>query len=266
MTKSDQEQRQQETFIRSVLPLGSALTIVKIAPDGSEAARYQGEVVGHREDSWLLAQAIWTNQLIELEGLSFCPGDKLLEWFSSRHSFNAFAVFSRQHRFKGWYANVAHPVRLDATTDPPVLLWHDLYLDLIGLPDGSFTLRDEDELLASGLVDADPELHARILAARSELIRRFQGQVLPFADLAIMTPSQSRDQHELLTPESMHPKPVRFSYIPIDTPPQPVVTCSWVAGRMTVADRLTLRLRVGLSGLRWAQGRVYDHAGYRFCR
>ena len=258
MTDRDQEQRQQELVIWSALPPGTVLTIVKLAPDGSETARYQGEVLAHHQDSWLLVQAKWTNRRIELGGLSFCPGDEILEWFSPRHAFNAFAIFSPQDRFtfKGWYANVAYPARLDATADPPLLFWHDLYLDLVGLPDGSFNVRDEDELLASGLADTNPELHARILEARSELIHRFQRGLPPFAEMSAMTSSQVRDQQNLLTQESMHPKPVRFSYTPIDTPPQPVVTCSWVAGRMTAADRLTLRLRVGLSGLRWAQGRA----------
>jgi uncharacterized protein len=256
VTDRDEEQSRQETIISSALPTGTVLTVVKRAPDGSEAARYPGEVVGHRPDSWLIVRATWTNRRIEVGGLSFCPGDELLEWFSPRHRFNAFAVFSAEDRFKGWYANVAYPVRLDATTDPPVLFWHDLYLDLVGVPDGSFTVRDEDELLASGMVDANPELHACILEARSELIHRFQRQLPPFADVSTMTPSWFSDQQNLLSLESMHPKPVQFSYIPIDMPPQPVVTCSWVAGRMTAADRLTLRLRVGLSGLRWAQGRV----------
>ena len=256
MTNRDEEQRQQETVFWPALLTGTALTIVKLAPDGSQAARYRGDVVGHNPDSWLLVQATWTNRRIELGGLSFCPGDELLEWFSPRHPFNAFAVFSPHDGFKGWYANVAYPARLDATTEPPVLFWHDLYLDLVGLPDGSFTVRDDDELLASGLAHADPELYARILAARSELIRRFQRRLPPFAEVSTMTPSRFRDQQNQLDRESIHPKPVQFSYTPIDMPPQPVVTCSWVAGRMTAADRLTLRLRVGLSGLRWAQGRA----------
>jgi hypothetical protein len=194
VTDRDEEQRRQETIISSALLTGTVLAVVKRAPDGSEAARYQGVVVGHRHDSWLLVQATWTNRRIELGGLSFCAGDELLEWFSPRHPFNAFAVFSPEDRFKGWYANVADPVRLDATTDPPVLFWHDLYLDLIGLPDGSFTVHDDDELLASGLPDANPKLHARILEAQSELIRRFQRQLPPFADLSTMTPSRFRDQ------------------------------------------------------------------------
>jgi hypothetical protein len=256
VTDRDPERHQRETVTWSQLHTGTLLTIVKLAPDGSEAARYQGEVIGLRQDSWLLVQATWTNKTIELGGLSFCLGDELVEWFSPRHSFNAFAVFSPQDRFKGWYANVAYPARLDATMDPSVLFWHDLYLDLVGLPDGSFTVRDDDELLASGLAGTNPELHTRILGARSELIDRFQRGLPPFADVSAMSPSQFRDQQNLLTQESIHPKPVRFSYTPIDMPPQPVVTCSWVAGRMTAADRLTLRLRVGLSGLRWAQGRA----------
>ncbi len=126
------------------------------------------------------------------------PETILLEWFSPRHPFNAFAVFSPEERFKGWYANVTHPARLDVAADPPVLIWHDLFLDLVGLPDGSFTLRDDDELLASGLANADPELHARILEAQSELIRRFEHRLPPFADLPAMTPSQARHQQNAL--------------------------------------------------------------------
>ena len=199
MTDRDEEQGQQNANIWSAMRPGAAVTVVKLAPDGSEAARYRGDVVGHRQDSWLLVQATWTHRRIELGGLSFSPGDGLLEWFSPQHPYNAFAVFSPQDHFKGWYANVAHPARLDATIDPPVLFWHDLYLDLVGLPDGSFTVRDDDELLASGLADANPELQARILAARSELIHRFLRRLPPFADTSHMTPSQFRNQQNLLT-------------------------------------------------------------------
>jgi uncharacterized protein len=198
VTDRDLEANQRTTATWSSLLSGAEVSIVKLAPDGSEAARYQGEVVGHCCDSWVLVQATWTNQAIDLGGLSFCPGDNLLEWFSPRHPFNAFAVFSSAARLKGWYANVTHPARLDSTQDPPVLIWHDLFLDLVGLPDGSFTLRDDDELLASGLASADPDLHVRIIGARSELIRRFERRLPPFADLPEMTPSRARHQRNVL--------------------------------------------------------------------
>jgi hypothetical protein len=194
----DEELAQPMTAVWSSLIPGTELTIVKLAPDGSEAARYRGEVVGHRPDSWLVVLATWSHRTIELGGLSFCPGDTLVEWFSPRHPFNAFAVFSAADRLKGWYANVTHPAQLDTATDPPVLFWHDLYVDLVGLPDGSFTLRDDDELLASGLADSEPDLHARILAARFELIRRFERRLPPFAEWSATTPSRIRRHQNLL--------------------------------------------------------------------
>ncbi len=194
MTDRDEESGQQESVTWSALLPGAALTIVKLAPDGLETARYRGEVVGHREDSWLLVHATWTNRRIDVGGLSFCPGDELLECFSPQHPFNAFAVFSPQDSFKGWYANVAHPARLDTTADPPILYWHDLYLDLVGFLDGSFTLHDDDELLASGLADVSPDSHAHILEARSELIQRFQRRLAPFADASPMSLSRFGEQ------------------------------------------------------------------------
>jgi hypothetical protein len=198
LTDRKLERNQLRTGTWSSLLPGAELAIVKLAPDGSEAARYQGEVVGHYRDSWVLVLATWTNRTIDLEGLSFCPGDKLLEWFSPRHPFNAFAVYSPADQLKGWYANVTHPARLDGTQDPPVLIWHDLFLDLVGLPDGSFTVRDVDELLTSGLSDAEPELYARICEAQSELIRRFKHRLPPFANLATLTAMRSHDRQKSL--------------------------------------------------------------------
>jgi hypothetical protein len=74
---------------------------------------------------------------------------------------------------------------MDAKTDPATLYWHDLYVDLIGLPDGSYTIRDEDELEESGIKEADPELYSLILAARDELIRLFQVREYPFHDRTV---------------------------------------------------------------------------------
>jgi Protein of unknown function (DUF402) len=169
----------------SALRPGTKLSIVKLAPDGSEAARYAGEVAaGIDGDGWTVVSARWTHGTMELDGLELRTGDHLLEWFSPRHSVNAFAVMTANGRLKGWYANVTHPARLDLSTDPPTLIWHDLFVDLVGLPDKTFTMRDDDELEASGLHHLDPELHGIILEARGELIRRFEREEPPFAALS----------------------------------------------------------------------------------
>jgi hypothetical protein len=165
----------------SSLAPGAKLTIVKLAPDGQQVARYTGQVLTPFSDGWVVAAADWTLRPIALDGLEFLPGDRLWEWFSPRFPFNAFAVFASDGHLRGWYGNVTHLARLDSTTTPPTLFWHDLYLDLVGLPDGRFTLRDEDELAASELAKRDPGLYQTIMEARDELVRRFSAGLPPFA-------------------------------------------------------------------------------------
>ena len=65
--------------------------------------------------------------------------------------------------------------------DGDELRWHDLWVDLIVLPDGQRFVLDEDELEASGLAATDPPLYATILAARDELIRLHQQNAYPFS-------------------------------------------------------------------------------------
>ena len=171
----------------SALQPGSKLSVVKLAPDGSEAARYPGEVVvGLDQDAWIVVHAEWTHRAMDLDGLEFRTGDHLFEWFSPHHPLNAFAVLTRAGCHKGWYANVTYPARLDPAMDPPVLIWHDLFVDLVGLADKTFTIRDDDELEASGLRQFDLQLHAYILSARSGLIWRFEHQLPPFVGLTEM--------------------------------------------------------------------------------
>ena len=176
-----------ESTVDSWLALrpGTMLTVVKLAPDGSEAARYPGEVArGLDPDGWIVVHATWTHRAVELDGLEFRGGDHLVEWFSPRYPLNAFQVLTATGDLKGWYANVTHPAHLDLSTDPPVLFWHDLYVDLVGLPDKTYTIRDDDELEASRLNELDPRLYQRILWARTELIQRFEQQLPPFVEVS----------------------------------------------------------------------------------
>lgn len=165
----------------SALKAGDALTVVKLAPDGSEAARYPGTVIAAQDrGSWIVVQAVWTRRRIVVAGLTFSRGDTLREWFSPRHDFNAFSIHTAGGAFVGWYANVTHPARLDISASPSLLTWHDLYLDVIALPDGAATTCDEDELAASGLSQSDPPLHDRILRARDEILDRLARRIVPF--------------------------------------------------------------------------------------
>lgn len=163
------------------LACGDLLSVVKLAPDGSEVARYAGTVIAAEDaDGWIVVQAVWTYRQIDAAGLTFAPGDVLAEWFSPHHDFNAFAIHTFDGLFRGWYANVTYPARLNAETVPPTLTWHDLYIDVVALPGGTTIVCDEDELAASGLEKDDPRLHRRILQARDEILHRHNRGLAPF--------------------------------------------------------------------------------------
>lgn len=160
---------------------GTALTVVKLAPDGSEVTRYPGRVIEiGAPPPWLAVEARWVNRQVDLDGLSFVPGDTLHEFFSPVDRFNVFAVFAPAGHLRGWYANITHPTTLDSTTDPLTLTWHDLFLDVVALPRGPVTIRDEDELAEADLASADPELYAAILEARDDILRRVAAGHFPF--------------------------------------------------------------------------------------
>lgn len=163
------------------LASGATLQIVKLNPMGIEAARYPGVVMAEEcPDPWIGLRATWVTPKLSIDGLRLVPGDRLHEFFSPVHPFNVFSVFSPEGALRGWYANVTFPTRLDPLTEPPTLIWHDLYLDLIALPTGETTIRDEDELADSGLAHWDPTLHATIVAACDELMRLYRAREFPF--------------------------------------------------------------------------------------
>ena len=182
------EGRNEDVVIEQQLPHGwptgveaTVLQVVKVDPLGAETTRYPGVVVPEAAHApWICVRATWTHGTIAVDDLVFHPGDVLLEYFSPIHWYNVFAVFSPTHELRGWYANVTHPTRFDASTEPPTLAWHDLYLDVVSVPGGTVVLRDEDELDESGLAGANPELYAVIRAAAGDLAGLLAEQAFPF--------------------------------------------------------------------------------------
>lgn len=159
---------------------GTGITIVKWRPDGTEATRYPGtRVVSRAPAPWIEVQAIWTNKAIDVGGLMFEPGDVLYEFFSPMQPFNAFAVVAPDSIHKGWYGNVTYPAfLLDADTEP-TLVWHDLYLDAVMLPNGTVHLLDDEELDIAPAPFSEPGMHRAIHAAREDLLAFIHSLNLP---------------------------------------------------------------------------------------
>ena len=151
-------------------------TIVKLRPDGSEAARYSGAPLAS-QPGWVAARAVWRYRRLDAGYLIFEPGDEFDEYFALEQMFNAFALYRGGREFIGWYCNVTHPT----TVRDGTIFWHDLYIDLIVYPDGRLLVLDEDELAESQLEHTDPALHARILAARDDLLALAATDAYPFS-------------------------------------------------------------------------------------
>ncbi|MDI3342097.1 MAG: DUF402 domain-containing protein [Sphaerobacter sp.] len=156
---------------------GTELTIVKLSPDGTEAARYPGRALPS-PPGWVAARAFWIFGRMDLGYLVFDPQDVFLEYFSLTRPYNAFGIYTSHGRFKGWYCNVTRPSWLDGD----VLYWHDLYVDVVIYPDGRHLILDEDELARAELATRDPALHGMILAARDELLQLARARAYPFSE------------------------------------------------------------------------------------
>lgn len=165
----------------SALVPGAALTIVKLAPDGQEVTRYPAHVVAHGRDGyWLATRAAWTHRPVEVDGLWFRPGDLLEEFFSPVEWYNAFLVLAPGGEPRGWYANVTYPTQLKHDGGETLLIWRDLYIDVVVRADGTVSVRDEDELAESGLAEREPAIYRAILTARDLILSRIERRLYPF--------------------------------------------------------------------------------------
>lgn len=156
---------------------GTTMTIVKLRPDRSEAARYLGEVIASPAD-WVAVRAHWGRPRLDLGYLVFEPDDVFLEYFSLSRPYNAFGIYTSAGTFKAWYCNVTHPSWLEGTC----LFWHDLFVDVIVFPDGRSLMLDEDELTDAGVAEHDPALYRRIIDARDTLLDLVGRGAYPFSE------------------------------------------------------------------------------------
>ena len=167
----------------SELSPGTTVEVAKWSAkhQGARQTLYPGVVVDSPLPSpWIVIETHWTMGTYDQGLLTFENGDLLQEIFSPIHPYNAFAVYAPDGALKGWYANVTYPAFFEEYNAEPVLIWHDLFIDIVATPDGEVAVLDEDELEEADLPTSDPSLHQHILAARDELLQRLQDRQAPF--------------------------------------------------------------------------------------
>lgn len=163
------------------LRAGLDIQIEKHFPEpGREPIRYDATVLQtSMPEPWVECRGIWTFDTVDVSGLVFERGGELREFFSPRHPFNVFAVYGASGNLNGWYANLTRTARLYRDGETLILAWPDLVLDVVMLPDGSYSLLDEDEIEATGLRETSPWLVDQMFSARDALLRMLENGFFP---------------------------------------------------------------------------------------
>jgi hypothetical protein len=161
---------------------GSTIVIEKLPWEpGRTAYRYPGHVVASTvPDPWIETEAVWTLDTKDVSGLICEPGNVFREFFSPRHPFNCFAMYTPAGDLVGWYGNVTRPTRCYLEDGVLIVSWEDLVIDLVMTVEEK-TPRDldDDELVTSGLSKRDPYLTGQMIEARNHLRRLLQEGFFP---------------------------------------------------------------------------------------
>jgi hypothetical protein len=154
---------------------GSPVT-VSLVKQRHDNVEYPAVVVVD-DGNHLVVRGLWSyDSARDLGFVRFEPGDVFTEHYWRDRWYSVKEVRGGRGALKGWYCDVARPVRVR----DGVLVSEDLDLDLWASADGRTILRlDEDDFAASGLDERDPAAAARARQALDDLERlardRFSG-------------------------------------------------------------------------------------------
>jgi Protein of unknown function (DUF402) len=117
----------------------------------------------------VVVEATWSEEAArDLGYVRFEPGDVFTEHYWRDRWYSIKEVRAEDGTLKGWYCDVARPVRVR----DGVLVSDDLDLDLWVSADGGTILRlDEEDFVSSGLVERDPATAGEARRALEELER-----------------------------------------------------------------------------------------------
>jgi uncharacterized protein len=143
------------------------VTVIKQDSSGKETWRYNGELIQRRADR-LVIEAYFDREDMFFHGLWLRKGDRFIETYFTERWYNIFEIYTDgKDAPKGWYCNVATPMKIIDDT----IAYRDLALDLLVFPDGRQLVLDEDEFEA---LDLSSELASKAKLALLELQELFK--------------------------------------------------------------------------------------------
>ena len=147
------------------LSTGTEITVALMKPRGPQV-EYRA-VVAFDDGNHIVVRAPWAEESArDLGFVRFEPGDLFTEHYWRDRWYSVKEVRAPGDTLKGWYCDVARPVRVSADE----LVSEDLDLDLWVAADLAAILRlDEDDFTSSGLSETDPHAAAEARAALDEL-------------------------------------------------------------------------------------------------
>lgn len=131
------------------------VTVIKCSAAGRPVWRYEGELADEGP-GWLCLHAFFDIDDRDDGYFRWQRGDLFIETYYHDRYYNVNRIHDRDSgALRGWYCNIARPVRWEGDA----LLWEDLELDVFITPAGELALKDEDDFQALVL-----SAHERALA------------------------------------------------------------------------------------------------------
>jgi hypothetical protein len=138
------------------------ITVLKCDLNGEVTWQYKGRVL-ERGVNCIVLEAFFNREDMPFMDVVLKRGDRFVETFYMDRWYNVFEIFDRDDgKFKGWYCNIGYPAVLEDNT----VSYIDLALDLWVAADGTQTVLDEDEFLASPI---NVTARAQAISALEEL-------------------------------------------------------------------------------------------------
>jgi len=121
------------------------IRIVKRHPGETEGFIYPAQLIRMDSES-VLVQAEFGLATRQVDELVMATGDVFIERYYFQRWYNIYQVHDgKSERVKGWYCNISRPVVLV----DDLLIYEDLFLDLIFYPDGRMKELDREEFEAA---------------------------------------------------------------------------------------------------------------------